>query len=183
MGSCKSLQHKAYITGAFHLVLSVFELLFLTLVFLHQATDETRNQKYLEGDERKSNRSDLSQTASLINNFKNIIIGRISISDNISYKTAIGSALILCIPLADLSINVLLIRGVNKRETRFFVPWLIFQGIRILVCITACVVIVSLYIFDLSSSVRVTENHTIHLTETVANDPHPSMKNNRFLPP
>ena len=54
MGICKSLQYKAYITGAFHLVLSVFALLFLPLVFLHQATDETRNQKYLEGDETKS---------------------------------------------------------------------------------------------------------------------------------
>ena len=176
-----TLQEKAYKTAIFHVFLSILALLILTLCFLNRAIDQSPHQVNCNSDIIKSSLPGVHQISCLINKLNNIIQGKINIFENISYKTAISSGLILLVLLIDLSLNVLLLKGVSKRRNILFVPWLIGQGIRILTCVTTICLTASLYIFDLSSSARNAENNANDIETTPRNRTYNLQNKTRFF--
>lgn len=177
-----SLQEKAYKIAICHCFLSIIALLILILFVLNQVNDPSPYQVNCKSDIVNSTQLGGRKTSCLINKFHNIIAGRINIFKNVSSKTLHGSVLIVLVLLLDLSLNVLLLKGVKKRRSILFLPWLFAQGIRMLVCVTSICVTVSLYIFDISPSVRIAENDTKEIGTTSTNDTYALQNKTRFLP-
>ena len=159
----------------------MIQLLFLALFFLNQATDPYHVS--CNTDVIKSAQPVVRQILCLKNKFNHLTSTAGKINVNISYKTGIGGVSILLVLLLDVSLNVLLLKGVNKRRNDLFIPWLFGQGIRILVCVTTICLTMSLYVFDISSnSVRTAENHTKEI-ETSSSDDSYTLQNKIRFPP
>ena len=140
----ESLKQKSYNVAVFHVSLS-FILLLLLSHFVFQENYFTKNL-----DCKTENPTENIQTPRLNENDENTLTDEIDELKDGCYIGVITSLSIALILIIDLSINFLLCYSVRERKNILFIPWLISQVLRILLCVIIIVLVINLYVFDKS---------------------------------
>ena len=144
----ESLEQKSYNVAVFHVSLS-FILLLLLAHFVFQENYLTKSL-----DCKTKNPTENIQTPRLNENDENTLTDEIDELKDGCYIGVITSLSIALILIIDLSINFLLCHSVRERKNILFIPWLISQILRILLCVIIIVLVINLYVFDNSEKTK-----------------------------